>query len=131
MQMERCGFRLAVARRAAVMAPPYPDPIITMSYWLRRSCQGVCSIGFSVKVELLPGGRIGPGQQVAEVVVEKPAVGIERLPRLGEGGQPVSQSLLDHRRRETECLVHQRHAAPIAAELVISSQEFRPTGISG
>ena len=71
------------------------------------------------------------GQQHPEIVVQQPVPRIQLSPRLGKGLQPVAIGLASDRRREAEGLVEQRHAAAVAAELIIGLKEGLPARIAG
>src|SRR3984957_3877319 len=70
-------------------------------------------------------------QQHPEIVVQQPILRIELPTRLGKGLQPVAIGPASDRRREAEGLVEQRHAAAVAAELIIGLEEWLPARIAG
>src|SRR5690348_338707 len=107
--------------------------MMTMSYRLRRCSHGVCNTTPPLlsrgSERLIAGRAVGSGQHLSKIVVEKTPTRVERLAGIGKRLQTASQCLLHHRMGQTECLVHQWHAALIAAELVISTQKLGPAGI--
>jgi hypothetical protein len=70
------------------------------------------------------------GQQHPEIVVQQPVPRIELPTCLGKGLQPVAIGLASDRRREAKGLVEQRHAAAVAAELIIGLEEGLPARIA-
>ena len=70
-------------------------------------------------------------QQLAEISVEHAVLGIGRLAARGELLEPHAKSLAHLIAGQERRLVEQRHAAPLAAELVVVMQELLPLGPAG
>src|ERR1022692_5345815 len=110
MQTEGLGFRLAPARRAAAMAPPYPEPSMTTPYELFRCSHGVDSMNPPIALDFLF------AQQIAEERVQEAALGIVGLARVRESLPSTAQSLFHLRPGDALGLIQQRSSAVIRSE---------------